>query len=311
MGVLIAGMHRSGTSMVGQWADDLGLSSGAGAHLEATSANPRGLYERADVVAFNDRWLGVLGGSWWAPPFVKEQTWRSIDEAALEVDRRALDLFRPGQPAWYAKDPRLSLLLPLWDRLTLQRLPVVVGVRPPRDVAMSLHVRNGFTLRRGLALWIAYNRNLFRQASGRRVLVLDLGSAMAEPRTAVAALADFLGEVTGDPAAIAADVRPDLIRQQQPALPGYAERLAVDLDEVYAELRSQHATPQEGAEQRLSLPDWAAEALDELSEFWDLQVRRDMAESQVRDARTEVADLSAALAAVPTGWRKLIPRRSG
>lgn len=283
MGVVITGMHRSGTSMLGQWAAAMGLSPGDGPGYETTSANPRGLYERRDVVEFNDEWLRVLGGSWWAPPFVKEQTWRSIDQAHLDRGRRAIDLFRAGFTDWYVKDPRISLLLPLWDRLTLQRLPVVIGLRPPRDVAMSLNVRNGTTLRRGLAIWLAYNRALLRHTGGRAFLVLDLPATLREPADAagrMAALVDAAGlPVTGDVGAIAAGVESDLLRQNCERLEGSAERLAQDLDPIYRELAQMHGKVQSDTVHRLPLPDWAGEALDELSEFWSLQQRAEAAEN--------------------------------
>ncbi len=192
MGVVITGMHRSGTSMLGQWAARTGLVMGDGPLFTTDTANPRGLFERQDVVDFNDRWLADLGGSWWAPPFVTEQMWRSLDPHRLETARDEIDLFHGANTNWFVKDPRLSVLLPLWDRLCLQQLPVVVGVRQPRAVAMSLHVRNGTTLRRGLALWVAYNRALFKQAQERHVLVLELERTFAEPADAAEALLGFL-----------------------------------------------------------------------------------------------------------------------
>lgn len=289
MGVLITGMHRSGTSMFGQWADTMGLSAGSGLGFETTSANPRGLYERRDVAEFNERWLGVLGGSWWAPPFVKEQTWRSIDEQHLDQDRRNLDLFAAGFRDWYAKDPRLSLLLPLWDRLTLQRLPIVVGLRPPRDVAMSLNVRNGTTLRRGLALWVAYNRALLRHTGGRDFMILDLPATTRDPADAADRMLTFLRDVglpvSADTTAMASGMETDLIRQDCERLEGSAERLAEDLDPIYRELADMHGTAQTDTVHRLPLPDWAGEALDELGEFWDLTVQLDIARNSAAARR--------------------------
>ena len=248
------------------------------------------------MVEFNDHWLGVLGGSWWAPPHVKEQTWRSIDASALDADRRALDLFRAGFDDWYVKDPRISLLLPLWDRLTLRRLPVVVGLRPPRDVAMSLHMRNGTALRRGLAVWLAYNRALFRHTSGRPYLVMDLASTMADPVAAAGALIAFLDDAglpaNGSPTAIAGSVESGLVRQDHQRLEGSAERLAQDLSSTYRELSAMHGVPNSDEPHDLPLPDWAGEALDELSEFWDMQVRAEILQSEVDQLRNR------------RGWRR-------
>ena len=40
VGVVITGMHRSGTSMLGQWVAGMGLGAGDGPELDHTSANP-------------------------------------------------------------------------------------------------------------------------------------------------------------------------------------------------------------------------------------------------------------------------------
>lgn len=281
MGVLVTGMHRSGTSMLASWVDSLGVPAGEGHEFPVDSANPRGLHERQDIVAFNDEWLKLLGGSWWAPPTVREQTWRTVDEERLAQARSELDVFRPGASDWYVKDPRTSLLLPLWDRLALNRLPVVIGLREPRDVAMSLHMRSGTTLRRGLALWLAYNRAVFSHLRGRRSLVLDANSAVHDPYGSAVELAVFCEsvDVTVDASRVnrvAESVEPALLRNNYQQLEGGAERLAADLDEVYHELARRHGRSEYDSAQVIPMPEWAVEALEELSEVWDLIVRNEI-----------------------------------
>lgn len=292
MGVLITGMHRSGTSILAQWVAQTGLGTGDGPLFEVNPANPRGLYEREDVVRFNDRWLGILGGSWWAPPFIKEQTWRSIDGGELDRDRFALDYFRADFSNWYAKDPRLSLLLPLWDRLALQKIPAIVAVRRPRDVAMSLNMRNGLTLRRGLALWLAYNRAIFSHTLGRSFVVLDLARSMERPEQTAENLLSFLQELglkgSGDPFTITENLEAGLLRQHYDRLEGTSESLARELDDVYEYLRALHGAHQRDVHHTLPMPDWAAETLDELTEFWDMKVRGDILEDKLRRTRNEV-----------------------
>lgn len=280
MGLLITGMHRSGTSMFAEWVDRLGVPMAKGTEFPVNDANSRGLYESRNFVELNDHWLGVLGGSWWAPPSVREQTWRSIDADALEGSRGTIKSLRTGRKKWFIKDPRISLLLPLWDRFTLARLPVVVGVRSPRDVAMSLHVRNGMTFRRGLAVWCAYNREIVTHLHGRPSLLLDYDAALAEPADAAKSTGLFLfdqGLLAAEPAVdhVVADVEPGLRRQRVTSLQGSADRLADDLTEHYEWLRVAHG--QAVPAPMPPMPDWAEEALDELNEFWDLSIRLDIA----------------------------------
>lgn len=314
LGVLVAGMHRSGTSMLAQWVSQLGAQPGDGPLYAPNPANPRGLYERHDLVDFNDRWLGVLGGSWWAPPRVKEQTWRSIDTRVLERDRAAYDIFHPDHDGWYAKDPRLSLLLPLWDRLALQRLPVLVGLREPRDVAMSLNVRNGITLRRGLALWLIYNKEIFGHLAGRRSLVVDLTAGFDDAPSAVKAVSVFLSRqnvaVSEDDVQRTGDgVESYLRRHRCERLEGSSEVLARDLDDVYQVLAERHLLEDDGGSIDIPLPDWALEAQDELTEFWDMKLKADMQQGDRDRLQGDLDRLIEAYGLLQAELRETTPRR--
>lgn len=300
--------------MLAQWVQGFGITSGTGAQFPLDSANPRGLHERQDVIGFNDHWLKVLGGSWWAPPRVREQTWRSINSELLSVARTELDYFHADYSQWFVKDPRLSLLLPLWDRLALQRLPVIIGLREPREVAMSLNVRSGTTLRRGLALWLAYNRAIFEHLGGRSALVVDANTAMHDPYAAsveVAVFCESAGLVTDSSKVnvIAENVEPALIRNRVQRLEGSAERLAADLDDTYHALARRHLRPENDSPESIPLPDWAREALEESTEVWDLIVRNEILTSERDQAVRESMRLynriprRAARAVVPKRFR--------
>ncbi len=68
-GVLVLGMHRSGTSAVARLLDGLGLDAGPVEGLIGpTDHNPHGHFEVQALVDFNDRLLAELGGTWVAPP---------------------------------------------------------------------------------------------------------------------------------------------------------------------------------------------------------------------------------------------------
>lgn len=110
MAVLLTGMHRSGTSMLAQWVDELGVPAAPGAPFPVNTANAEGLYELQDVVACNDGWLAELGGAWDAPPATTAQTWRALGPYALEDTRANLPALKAAGGDWYLKDPRLCLL---------------------------------------------------------------------------------------------------------------------------------------------------------------------------------------------------------
>src|SRR5438477_7506691 len=69
MPVCIAGMHRSGTSMVTRMLALCGLDLGPDAELLPPAAdNPDGFFENMRFAALNQLALAALGGRWDAPP---------------------------------------------------------------------------------------------------------------------------------------------------------------------------------------------------------------------------------------------------
>ncbi|MDX1643887.1 MAG: glycosyltransferase, partial [Thermoanaerobaculia bacterium] len=153
MQILVLGMHRSGTSAVGAVLERLGLYFGPPeAALAPQPDNPRGFWERRDVVALNDELLAAAGGSWSEVSALDRRTFESAlpreIEERFEGTLEDLEAHRP----WFVKDPRLCLTLPAWrERLDA---PLVVFVyRPPGEIAASLAERNDFPLPFSVALW--------------------------------------------------------------------------------------------------------------------------------------------------------------
>lgn len=154
---LVLGMHRSGTSAVTQ------LLALAGAHLPENvmagdEHNAKGYFEPWRIAVFNDQRLRAGGGAWddaFAFPYreiADEADWRG----------RARDLFRME----YAdarfpllKDPRVSVLMPMWRSvLEAEGLTArcVIPIRHPLAVAGSLARRDQFPTVKSVLLWTAY-----------------------------------------------------------------------------------------------------------------------------------------------------------
>ena len=267
MSVLILGMHRSGTSAVASVVEKLGLSPGEGTKWAVESANPRGLHEWLETVEFNDEWLTRFGGAWWAPPRVGPSAWRDLEMLDLERSRRQLEYFSPSFKDWYVKDPRISLLLPLWDRLLLREYPTIVVVRSPQAVATSLRLRSGINPTRALSLWAEYYRAILASLGSRPSLVVDYEQMLADPDETVAAIADFIG---GGDAAIpssAAEARneldPSLRRSSEVSGSDYVARLVFELSDLHRELVQSHLHAPKAGLEDYTLPPWATESLDE------------------------------------------------
>ncbi len=159
MPVCIAGMHRSGTSMVAKLLRDGGLYLGDEADLmPAGDDNPEGFWEYADIVTLNDAVLAELGGAWDLPPDPPAD-WEAARLDALRATAASQAARFEGYNPWGWKDPRNSLTLPFW-RSAVGPLQVVCVIRNPLEVALSLRRRNQFSLALGLWLWYAYNKRL-------------------------------------------------------------------------------------------------------------------------------------------------------
>ncbi len=220
LNVLVAGMHRSGTSAVSLALHAAGLGLGnPGSEMRSAPENMFGFGERNDVVSFDDRLLGSLGWTWDSPPPMPltEPPDRpgSIQEGR-ELVARAMPVGNP----WLIKDPRLSLLMPWWRKILLDRFVAVVSMRPVEEVAWSLHVRNDFPVSLGIAITGAYLRHLSVGLRGLPVIIVDYVSLVEQPLAVLTMVLDALqtagvrGSFDADQGAKA--IEPALRRATQP-----------------------------------------------------------------------------------------------
>lgn len=196
-GVLVLGMHRSGTSALTRALGLLGLGTGSrGALMEAAPSNRSGHWEITALTECNDRLLREAGGRWSGPP----ADLRGVAAAAAgplgEEARSLVAELLPAGP-WTWKDPRLCLTLPFWRVVLGGAPPAVVCLRNALEIAASLERRNGFAPAYGLALWERYLRSLWPELSGRPTLVVDYDEVLSAPAAVVDALAAFVAAHTG------------------------------------------------------------------------------------------------------------------
>jgi hypothetical protein len=180
--ICIAGMHRSGTSMVTRLLNLCGVYLGPEAVMSATgSDNEAGFWEHRDFVALNDAILALLGGGWDFPP-VAEPGWEWRDDLAPLRQRAAQligELSSHGICGW--KDPRNSLTLPFWKR-SIPDVKTVVCLRHPCEVADSLFSRSFSSRAFGFNLWLTYNRGLLSNTKAADRIVTHYEAYFYEPQ---------------------------------------------------------------------------------------------------------------------------------
>ena len=199
--VCIAGMHRSGTSMVTSLLNACGLFLGREEELAGPALdNPEGFWENLNFVGLNEEILACFGGSWDEPPaFPTHWEFGSAVEPLLGPAAELVARFGCHRH-WGWKDPRNSLTIPFWRRV-IPSLQVVVCVRNPLEVAHSLFVRGDSTAASQFELWLHYYRQILSAAPSSSRIVTHYQSYFEDARAEVRRVADWLGLEVSDEAA--------------------------------------------------------------------------------------------------------------
>lgn len=192
--VCVLGMHRAGTSATTGVLSRLGIDLGPPEHLMiAREDNPVGFFEHQALSDLNDEILHRLGGSWHEPP-VLSTGWQD-DPGLLDLRERAARLLREefgSASRWGWKDPRTCLTLPFWQPM-LPDVRYVLCVRSPFDVARSLRARNGFSIRKGIALWMQHMTAAVRHLASAPVLLMVYNDLVEQTEVEVGRLEAFVG----------------------------------------------------------------------------------------------------------------------
>jgi len=154
-------MHRSGTSAVSGVLESLGFSIGKNV-MPSTSSNPKGYFENQRIVNFNDHLLKLSGVNWadvFLLPFGFFQGEHPLKDQEKIIKKLILEEFNFNSPI-LIKDPRMCVLLPLWQpvfkELHLNPSYILVN-RHPAGVIRSLKTRDNLSEFRSEKLWLYYN----------------------------------------------------------------------------------------------------------------------------------------------------------
>jgi hypothetical protein len=145
--LIIAGFHRSGTSMTANLFHNAGLFLGKKL-LGANDSNPFGHFEAEDVVAFHDSLLAASGTYWQTDtdfvPVMNSRSWMWLLNYAIR---------HGNKPTWGFKDPRNSLFMPQWAEV-FPDMRVLYVYRPAVECVYSIKRRAARDLFRGTATHI-------------------------------------------------------------------------------------------------------------------------------------------------------------
>jgi len=192
-GVLVLGVHRSGTSAATRAINLLGVPLCRHDDLfRGDGNNVSGYWESQTLMQFNNELLSALHASWRCPP--PQIRMRPGHERREASEARRLLRFSHPTPQWAWKDPRNCALLPFWRRAIEVPLVAVTVLRHPDEVATSLaSQREQFARDEALALWERNLRLLLRDADGLPMLVTRYDDLVGDPPAWTDAVGGFLG----------------------------------------------------------------------------------------------------------------------
>lgn len=226
-GLIILGMHRSGTSAVAGELSRLGARFHSDL-LPADDSNPLGYFESEAVRTINDAIMQFLFGGW--DSLIGEQD--AVDEKVLEnayltelTDRFERDIFQMERTDYLycIKDPRLSRLLFLFDPIFsrhFRRLSYLLVLRKPDEVCASLQKRDHMGHRVAAILWLRHIWEPIRYCArhGIALNVVDFDRALSNPGLVAAAAGIERSPIDKSEPFIRPALRRNLIERQTPGL---------------------------------------------------------------------------------------------
>jgi len=195
-GLVILGMHRSGTSALAGTLGKLGASMPVDL-MGAGIGNDKGHWEPAGIVAVNDRILESAGSHWEDWDCLNPDWYESlVYPLALKEARAALRLSFTDAPLFIMKDPRVCRLVPFWTNVfELESIDPVflLCLRHPAQVAASLFKRDAMEPGYAGLLWLRHTLEGEAATRGRRRTICDFDQLLGNWQVLVTRLGLDLG----------------------------------------------------------------------------------------------------------------------
>lgn len=177
IGILVLGMHRSGTSLLAQSLVQLGAAAPR-TPIGASANNEGGYGESRLVQGLNDTLLTGAGTGWddWQTP-------GTLPDDALSRATEVLGQDFGTAPLFVLKEPRICRLAPLWIA-ALERAGiaprVILALRNPLEVAASLGRRDAIEPVLSHLMWLSHMLEAEAATRGLPRVVTDYDSLLTE-----------------------------------------------------------------------------------------------------------------------------------
>jgi glycosyltransferase involved in cell wall biosynthesis len=239
--IVVAGMHRSGTSAITRALALCGLELPRRL-IRADKSNERGYWESEPVTACNEALLAEIGSAW-DDAAASHPRVGGHDRAAVESIKAALTREFSLDRDFVIKDPRISILAAPWraaiDELGLEARFIIM-VRNPLEVAESLRRRDAFPTEKSTLVWLAHLLAAERDSRGAPRVFVSYDDLLQDWRRCFARIESAL------------DIR----------LPAWNDAAAAEIDAFLSPEQRHHAADRSALDRRSDLPPWIAPAYE-------------------------------------------------
>lgn len=194
--IVVLGMHRSGTSVLTKGISEIGYYVGKTA--EGKEDNQKGFFENEELVRLNEHILDEFSIRW------KTIDYLYIDRCETFIDflkeryfQRAYNIIEnlfQNSNKCVIKDPRVSILMPFWERI-LNKMDInvkyVLALRSPDEVAQSLINRKDMDYKSAIDLWLYYNISIMKKTN-HDMIVINYDNIISDTKETLIRLCDWL-----------------------------------------------------------------------------------------------------------------------
>lgn len=194
--IIVAGMHRSGTSAYTGAIEKLGVKLGRNLATGHVGINDKGYKEDIDIIGLHDELLWAHRSAWNDIfPLPSVATDPNTLERAKSRIREILREYFKSDHLCGLKEPRICLFLPLWLEVAEEEgidVSFILPFRDPFSVAKSLEKRDGLSFETSLILWVKYLLNAEKYSRGKKRVFVSYENLIADSSSALGAIVDQL-----------------------------------------------------------------------------------------------------------------------
>ena len=190
--VVVLGMHRSGTSLITRSLEACGVQLGHRL-IAGGRDNEKGYFEDAAINQLNENILSEMERAWYSIllPEIESDVRSSYVEKGLSVLRSGF----LGMKTWAVKEPRITRLHFIWERifeLSGADVHYLLANRHPFSVAASLARRDQISRLHALVLWLIHQAAGLQTILAHGGIVVDYDLVMDRPSEQLDRIARYI-----------------------------------------------------------------------------------------------------------------------